>query len=222
MKNFKEWLSDYLRYFMLILAAVLVVVIVLIGIGAVRRSKQPHTKDAIEIITEQEEETKETEERQTESETEKKTKEETEKKSESETDPKTDSETNPAGKTEAQADGETLSGMRGEQDPEAVNEPTAERQTETKQTETAQTEQTQTEEVQTDVPQTEAPPQTEPEPVYLSLNHACNLRSGPGYDYDVITSYTAGTVVEFRGMVEGWAEVQIDGMIGYMGRQFLG
>lgn len=209
MKNFKEWLSDYLRYFMLILAAVLVVVIVLIGIGAVRRSNQPHTKDAIEIITEQEEETKETEERQTEF--------ETEKKSESETDLKTDSDTNPAEKTEAQADGETLSGMRGEQAPEAVNEPTAEQQTEMQQTEAVQTEQPQTEEVQT-----EASPQTEPEPVYLSLNHACNLRSGPGYDYDVITSYTAGTVVEFRGMVEGWAEVQIDGMIGYMGRQFLG
>ncbi len=58
------------------------------------------------------------------------------------------------------------------------------------------------------------------EPEYRTLTGTCNLREGPGYDYDVITEYPAGTTVEYLGMESGWVKVEVDGMIGYMGPSF--
>lgn len=198
MKNFKEWVSDYLRYFMLILAVVLICVIGVFVYRIFRGTSKPAQDEPIEILTEEarldETESETGTEAQTETETE--TEEETESESEGNTQ---ENQSEAAGQTEAGTGEASQSVTEGRQS-EVQTEAQTEAQTET------------------------AAPETDPpyEPVYMSLNQACNLRSGPGYDYDVITSYSAGTVVEFRGMVEGWAEVQVDGMIGYMGRQFLG
>ena len=52
MKNFKEWLSDYLRYFMLALAAVILFFIVFIGVKVYQNYDSPTAGQNIEILTE--------------------------------------------------------------------------------------------------------------------------------------------------------------------------
>ncbi|MCD7882594.1 MAG: MSCRAMM family adhesin SdrC [Lachnospiraceae bacterium] len=62
--------------------------------------------------------------------------------------------------------------------------------------------------------------------VYSTLNAACNFRSEAGYeDADgndtTICTYSAGTVVEVLEIVGGWTKVKIDGVVGYVGGQFV-
>ncbi|MCC8047228.1 MAG: SH3 domain-containing protein [Clostridiales bacterium] len=62
--------------------------------------------------------------------------------------------------------------------------------------------------------------------VYSTLNAACNFRSEAGYeDADgndtTITTCAAGTVVEVLEEVGGWTKVKIDGVVGYVGAQFI-
>ena len=51
MKQFKEWLSDYLRYFLLLLAAILAFFLILAGVKIYQNSKKPDAANAIQIIT---------------------------------------------------------------------------------------------------------------------------------------------------------------------------
>ena len=70
------------------------------------------------------------------------------------------------------------------------------------------------------VPETQ-PAQTEPpEPVYLSINSACYMRSAPDYGDNIIGQYEAGTTVQFLEDVGGWYRVQVNGVTGYMGARF--
>jgi len=62
--------------------------------------------------------------------------------------------------------------------------------------------------------------------VYSTLNAACNFRSEAGYeDADgndtTISTCAAGTVVEVLEEVGGWTKVKIDGVVGYVGAQFI-
>ena len=52
MKQFKEWLSDYLRYFLLLLAAVLAFFLILAGVKIYQNAKKPDAANAIQILTE--------------------------------------------------------------------------------------------------------------------------------------------------------------------------
>ena len=194
MKNFKEWLSDYLRYFMLALAAVILFFIVFIGVKVYQNYDSPTAGQNIEILTEDGRITEEEAESEKISESEKS--DETEKLSEVE-------EKKDIAETESQTEAETQ------------RQSTQETQRQT----TPETKPQTTPETQ---PQTtpETQPPTEPEPVYKTLTGSCYLRSGPGYEYEIIGEYMYGTTVEFRGEVEGWYEVQVDGMIGYMGPRF--
>ena len=76
MKQFKEWLSDYLRYFLLLLAAILAFFLILAGVKIYQNSKKPDAANAIQIITETETET--TAKKQTETEMTSETESETE------------------------------------------------------------------------------------------------------------------------------------------------
>ena len=80
MKQFKEWLSDYLRYFLLLLAAILAFFLILAGVKIYQNSKKPDAANAIQIITETETET--TEKKQTETKMTSETESETEPESE--------------------------------------------------------------------------------------------------------------------------------------------
>ena len=202
MKNFKEWLSDYLRYFMLALAAVILFFIVFIGVKVYQNYDSPTAGQNIEILTEDGRITEEEAESEKISESEKS--DETEKLSEVE-------EKKDIAETESQTEAET----QRQSTQETQWQPTPETKPQT-------TLETQPQTVPETQPQTtpETQPPTEPEPVYKTLTGSCYLRSGPGYEYEIIGEYMYGTTVEFRGEVEGWYEVQVDGMIGYMGPRF--
>ncbi|MCC8106472.1 MAG: hypothetical protein LIO99_10815 [Clostridiales bacterium] len=63
--------------------------------------------------------------------------------------------------------------------------------------------------------------------VYSTLNAACNFRSEAGYEDNngndtTIGIYQAGTQVEVLEAAGGWTKVKIDGVVGYVGAQFVG
>ena len=204
MKQFKEWLSDYLRlfpaaagsdscFFLSILAGVR---------DLSKNSKKPDAANAIQIITETETET--TAKKQTETEMTS----ETESESESETEQKTETaadtaETKAETAVQAQSSAQTdAAAAQTETAAAATEKPTEPQPPAEKATETQ--------------PATE----TEYTPVYKTLKGSCYIRSGPSMDAEIIGEYMYGTTVEFLEDVGGWYKVRIDGMVGYMGARF--
>ncbi len=202
MKQFKEWLSDYLRYFLLLLAAILAFFLILAGVKIYQNSKKPDAANAIQIITETETET--TAKKQTETEMTS----ETESESESETEQKTETAADTA---ETKAETAVQAQSSAQTDAAAAQTETAAAATE-KPTET----QPPTEKATETQPATE----TEYTPVYKTLKGSCYIRSGPSMDAEIIGEYMYGTTVEFLEDVGGWYKVRIDGMVGYMGARF--
>ena len=210
MKQFKEWLSDYLRYFLLLLAAILAFFLILAGVKIYQNSKKPDAANAIQIITETETET--TAKKQTETEMTSETE------SESEMTLETESESETEQKTETAADTAETKAETAVQAQSSAQTDTAAVQTETAAAATEKPTETQppTEKA------TEAQPATETEytPVYKTLKGSCYIRSGPSMDAEIIGEYMYGTTVEFLEDVGGWYKVRIDGMVGYMGARF--
>ena len=202
MKQFKEWLSDYLRYFLLLLAAILAFFLILAGVKIYQNSKKPDAANAIQIITETETET--TAKKQTETEMTS----ETESESESETEQKTETVADTA---ETKAETAVQAQSSAQTDAAAAQTETAAAATE-KPTET----QPPTEKATETQPATE----TEYTPIYKTLKGSCYIRSGPSMDAEIIGEYMYGTTVEFLEDVGGWYKVRIDGMVGYMGARF--
>ena len=204
MKQFKEWLSDYLRYFLLLLAAILAYFLILAGVRIYQNSKKPDAANAIQIITETETET--TAKKQTETEMTSET--ESESESESETEQKTETAADTA---ETKAETAVQAQSSAQTDAAAAQTETAAAATE-KPTET----QPPTEKATETQPATE----TEYTPIYKTLKGSCYIRSGPSMDAEIIGEYMYGTTVEFLEDVGGWYKVRIDGMVGYMGARF--
>lgn len=204
MKQFKEWLSDYLRYFLLLLAAILAFFLILAGVKIYQNSKKPDAANAIQIITETETET--TAKKQTETEMASET--ESESESESETEQKTETAADTA---ETKAETAVQAQSSAQTDAAAAQTETAAAATE-KPTET----QPPTEKATETQPATE----TEYTPIYKTLKGSCYIRSGPSMDAEIIGEYMYGTTVEFLEDVGGWYKVRIDGMVGYMGARF--
>ena len=204
MKQFKEWLSDYLRYFLLLLAAILAFFLILAGVKIYQNSKKPDAANAIQIITETETET--TAKKQTETEMTSDT--ESVSVSESETEQKTETAADTA---ETKAETAVQAQSSAQTDAAAAQTETAAAATE-KPTET----QPPTEKATETQPATE----TEYTPVYKTLKGSCYIRSGPSMDAEIIGEYMYGTTVEFLEDVGGWYKVRIDGMVGYMGARF--
>lgn len=202
MKQFKEWLSDYLRYFLLLLAAILAFFLILAGVKIYQNSKKPDAANAIQIITETETET--TAKKQTETEMTS----ETESESESKTEQKTETAADTA---ETKAETAVQAQSSAQTDAAAAQTETAAAATE-KPTET----QPPTEKATETQPATE----TEYTPIYKTLKGSCYIRSGPSMDAEIIGEYMYGTTVEFLEDVGGWYKVRIDGMVGYMGARF--
>ena len=210
MKQFKDWLSDYLRYFLLLLAAILAFFLILAGVKIYQNSKKPDAANAIQIITETETET--TAKKQTETEMTSETESESEMTLETESESETEQKTETAADTaETKAETAVQAQSSAQTDAAAVQTETAAAATE-KPTET----QPPTEKA------TEAQPATETEytPVYKTLKGSCYIRSGPSMDAEIIGEYMYGTTVEFLEDVGGWYKVRIDGMVGYMGARF--
>ena len=210
MKQFKEWLSDYLRYFLLLLAAILAFFLILAGVKIYQNSKKPDAANAIQIITETETET--TAKKQTETEMTSETESESEMTLETESESETEQKTETAADTaETKAETAVQAQSSAQTDAAAVQTETAAAATE-KPTET----QPPTEKATETQPATE----TEYTPVYKTLKGSCYIRSGPSMDAEIIGEYMYGTTVEFLEDVGGWYKVRIDGMVGYMGARF--
>lgn len=192
MNDFKEWLSDNLRYFLLAFIILLIIGAAILGISIY--SKVVNGGGSWKEPVKQTESVKETE-KQTED----------TKASEMES----EKQTEPKAQTEAQKETEALTEELTEPQTEAPAEPQTEAPTEP-QTE-APTE-----------PQTEAPtePPTEPQPVYLTMQGSCYLRAEPSTESEILGTYWVGTTVEFLEDVGGWYKVRVDGMTGYMGARF--
>ncbi|WP_148409046.1 SH3 domain-containing protein [Murimonas intestini] len=195
MKEFKEWLSDNLRYFMLGLAVIILLVLIFLGFRLIKNiTSEPAAKTGRETETSKETES----ETQQETKTEKNTEKETESEKEQPTpDSRQTSETKPAETEEVQTQAPV---------------------TEAPQTEVAQTEAPQTEAPQTDPPQTEA--YIPPEPVYITTNGAVYIREAPSYEGEILGVLEAGQTVEFLEDAQGWYKVNADGLIGYVGARF--
>ena len=203
MKQFKEWLSDYLRYFLLLLAAVLAFFLILAGVKIYQNAKKPDAANAIQILTETG--TEDATKAQTE------TVSDSARTSETETESETGRNTE-AGNGTAETKAETaVQAQSSAQTDAAVPAETAAAATE-KPAET----QPPTEKATETQPVTE----TEHTPVYMTLKGSCYIRSGPSMDAEIIGEYMYGTTVEFLEDVGGWYKVQIDGMVGYMGARF--
>lgn len=212
MKNFKEWLSDYLIYFLIAFGVIGVIVLTLLGIqiyGKLHNSKEPTTM-ITETMSQTETESGISSEKASETEKEtasKKTSEtedETETKKESESSTETSSETEKTvesgGNAQTESTAQTNAGTNGTGADEQTETPVSETQA-----------------VQTQAPETQAPYQ----PVYMTVVSECYLRSTPEYGDNILTSLYSGTVVEFLDNDTGWAHVRVNGMTGYMGGRFL-
>lgn len=240
MKNFKEWLSDYLRYIMLLLAAVLIFFLVMIGVRLFQRHDEPDLRDVVEVYPETGEQTELRQESEASSEETMRT--------EAESESESAAESEPGKASEAVSEKESGSGNEPEEgnaDDQGSKTPgtslipqdgsgvTITRQSETQTVpETASTS-TPTSTptpvptptptpvpTPTPTPTPEPTPTPTPEPVYMTLTGSCYLRSGPGYEYEIIGEYMYGTTVRVLDDSTGWYKVEVDGMTGYMGGRF--
>ena len=216
MNAFKEWLSDYLRYFVLLLAVLLALGAIFLGVKLYQSTQTVEgDPDSVTII--------EGTESEMETETETETMSETETETEASTEKVTEAETVTEKVTEKITEKETAvtekkleaGASQTEKKPE-----TAVHQTEPLIVINPSETQRQTEQRQTNPPQTDPPETDPPEPVYLTMTGTCYFRSYADYGDNIIGEYPAGTVVEFLEDVGGWYKVQVDGMVGYMGARF--
>lgn len=205
MHDFKEWLSDNLRYFL-----VGFVVILIIGgsiLGLKIYSSAVNGDDKVTVIQKNTEnqETEKNTEKNTEKATQKETQKETKKDTEAQTkkESESESETEPESETQTQSQSSEAYDAYGQAD-DSVNSASG------SDAEVIQPEYQETVTVETDPPK----------PVYLTLNGACYMRSYPDYGDNIIGQYDAGTTVQFLADVGGWYEVSVDGQVGYMGARF--
>ena len=175
MKDFKEWLSDYLIYFLIAFGVIGVIVLTLLGIqiyGKFHNSKEPTTM-ITETMSQTETESGISSEKASETEKEtasKKTSEtedETETKKESEISTETSSETEKTtesgGNAQTESTAQTNAGTNGTGADEQTETPVSETQA-----------------VQTQAPETQAPEtQASYQPVYMTVVSECYLRSTP-------------------------------------------
>lgn len=214
MKQFKEWLSDYLRYFLLLLAAILAFFLILAGVKIYQNSKKPDAANAIQIITETETET--TAKEQTETKMTSEAESEMEMTSETESESEAESETEQETETAADTAGTKAETAVQAQSSAQTDAAAAQTETVAAATEKPTEPQSPTEKATETQPATE----TEYTPVYKTLKGSCYIRSGPSMDAEIIGEYMYGTTVEFLEDVGGWYKVRIDGMVGYMGARF--
>lgn len=207
MKKTREKESDFLKYFLLILAIILLICLIVITLKVYQRPGGNTSGDDIEILTEAgtEKLTEAPSEKITESETE--SEEETESESESETATEAESET--AGQTAGAMNGQAAAqpeDVSGDAGPEAQPE--------------LQAEDGQSAEAGQEQVQAEAPEESTGD--YRTIISACNLRSYPDYGDNIIGECYAGQTVEFLGEEAGWYKISADGTVGYIGPKFLG
>ena len=193
MDNFREWLSDNLRYFLLGFAILAVVIIAVAGIRIYQRvaGSQKKPTDNIRVESESTSTAGETEAV-------------TEKTSESE---------KKVVSSEKETEAETKAAEAKETEKETEAKIAEETETETSETHASETQATET--AVTETAATEAVR----DPGYLKTTVTLNLRTEP--DGTVINSYAAGRIVKFLGKEGSWYKVLVGGREGYMSSDYL-
>lgn len=220
MGDFKEWLSDNLRYFL-----VGVVVILIIGgsiLGLKIYSSAVNGKDEPALIqknTQAQTETKKETEKETKKQTEKETKKQTEKETKKQTKKSTEKSTEKATESQASTSGQTYTGDSSDGS-SSYDDGTAQNGQNSDNTYSGSSnsydysyDDSQQAEVIT--PETEAP-----QPQYMTINAACYMRSYPDYGDNIIGQFDAGTTVQFLADEGGWYKVSVNGQTGYIGARF--
>ena len=192
MDDFREWLSDNLRYFLLGFAILAVVIIAVAGIRIYQRvaGSQKKPTDNKRVESESTSAAGETEAV-------------TEKTSESEkkvvsSEKETEAETKAAEAKETETEKET----------EAKTAEATETETKASETQASETQATET-----------AATEAARDPEYLKTTVTLNLRTEP--DGTVINSYAAGRIVKFLGKEGSWYKVLVGGREGYMSSDYL-
>ncbi len=251
MNKFKEWLSDYLRYIILLVALLLAVGAIVLGVKLYQSTKKAEgDPNSVQIVENTQSESDETETRKEETDKEpKETETETEKPSEKETESekttkkvtekadeehaasekettKTDSTSSEAAVSDQNRVGTSQGAVTVHQNQSEETVPEASSSqvipiTQPKETEAADIIIEETDPPQTDPPQTDPPETDPPEPIYATLNHACYIRSYSDYGDNILAEYPQGTVVEILEYDGGWTKVQVDGIVGYLGTKFV-
>lgn len=193
MDDFREWLSDNLRYFLLGFAILAVVIIAVAGIRIYQRvaGSQKKPTDNIRVESESTSTAGETEAV-------------TERISESE---------KKVVSSEKETEAETKAAEAKETEKETEAKIAEETETETSETHASETQATET--AVTETAATEAVR----DPGYLKTTVTLNLRTEP--DGTVINSYAAGRIVKFLGKEGSWYKVLVGGREGYMSRDYL-
>lgn len=225
MGDFKEWLSDNLRYFLVGVVVILIIGGSILGLkiysskvngnsdpAVIRKNTEAQTETGKETETKKqtEKETKKQTEKETKKQTEKETKKQTEKATEKQTESSTSSNagTDSKGSTADNSQNGSNSANNASQNSggtydNAGNDATTDGSDYSNDTQNVTT------------PQTDAA-----QPVYMTINSACYMRSYPDYGDNIIGQFEAGTTVEFLGDEGGWYKVSVNGQVGYMGARF--
>lgn len=212
MGDFKEWLSDNLRYFL-----VGVVVILIIGgsiLGLKIYSSAVNGKDEPALIqkntqaqteSKKETETKKETEKATKKQTEKETKKQTEKTTEKAAEKTTESQAASSDQTpdENASDDSSSHGDGSEQNGDTYGGSNYDYNYDGSQ------------QAEVISQETEAP-----QPQYMTINAACYMRSYPDYGDNIIGQFDAGTTVQFLADEGGWYKVSVNGQTGYIGARF--
>ena len=219
---FKEWLSDNLRYLVLIVCIALGIVAIASGVRVYQSfHRQSAAKDeqstdqTITIISQGKNESGVTVSRQTvrkEPETEKETA-ATEKQTETETKKQTEKQTETETKKQTEKQTETETKRQTEKQTETETKRQTEKQTETetkKQTEKQTETQKQTEEIDTLKRYSSA--------ATLYADEESNIRSGPGTGYSVIGTAQAGDPLTVTGETDKWYLIRYDGQNAYIAK----
>jgi len=61
-----------------------------------------------------------------------------------------------------------------------------------------------------------------PAPQEATIVSACYIRSNPDYGDNVIGECYGGETVAYYGIEEGWAKIELNGIVGYVGPKFVG
>ena len=207
---FKEWLSDNLRYLVLIVCIALGIVAIASGVRVYQSfHRQSAAKDeqstdqTITIISQGKNESGVTVSRQTvrkEPETEKETA-ATEKQTETETKKQTEKQTETETKKQTEKQTETETKRQTEKQTETETKKQTEKQTET---------QKQTEEIDTLKRYSSA--------ATLYADEESNIRSGPGTGYSVIGTAQAGDPLTVTGETDKWYLIRYDGQNAYIAK----
>lgn len=193
MDDFREWLSDNLRYFLLGFAILAVVIIAVAGIRIYQivAGSQKKPTDNIRVESESTSTAGETEAV-------------TERTSESE---------KKVVSSEKETEAETKAAEAKETEKETEAKIAEETETKTSETHASETQATET--AVTETAATEAVR----DPGYLKTTVTLNLRTEP--DGTVINSYAAGRIVKFLGKEGSWYKVLVGGREGYMSSDYL-